>query len=267
MKRTITILLFSAIMAVGAFAQEKPKPETKPTETKQPAAQAKPAEQMTAMPTADQIIEKYVQAIGGKAAIEKVTSRVTKGTIEIPAMGANGTTESYAKAPNKFVNVADISGLGAFQQGYTGTVAWSQDPFSGLRDLTGAELSMVKREAELHGDLKIKEHYPKLVVKGKEKVGEREAYVLEGTTAEGSIEKLYFDTQTGLILRKDSEVDSPMGKVPTEFYLEDYREVDGLKMPFTIRQSNPNVTFTIKITDVKHNVAIDDAKFNKPAAK
>lgn len=264
MKRMITILLFSAIMAVGAFAQEKPKPETKPAETKQPAAQAKPAD---AMPTADQIIEKYVQAIGGKAAIEKVTSRITKGTIEIPAMGANGTTESYAKAPNKFMNVAEISGLGAFQQGYTGTVAWSQDPFSGLRDLTGGELSMVKREADLHGDLKIKEHYPKLVVKGKEKVGEREAYLVEGTTAEGSVEKLYFDTQTGFVIRKDVELDSPMGKTPTEFYLEDYKEVDGLKIPFTIRQSTPQVSFTIKITDVKHNVAIDDAKFNKPAAK
>lgn len=262
MKRMITILLLSAVMVAAAFAQEKPKTDTKP-----PADQAKPAAAMQAMPTADQIIEKYVQAVGGKAAIEKINSRVVKGTIDIPAMGANGTTESYAKAPNKFVNVADISGLGAFQQGYTGTVAWSQDPFSGLRDLSGGELSMIRREADIHGDLKIKEHYPKLVVKGKEKVGEREAYVLEGTPADGGPEKLYFDTQTGLMVRKDAEVDTPQGKIPTETYLEDYREVDGIKIPFSIKQSNPNVTFMIKITDVKHNVAIDDAKFNKPAAK
>jgi hypothetical protein len=253
MKRTLTILFFCLTLAVSALAQTAPK-----------EADKKPAE---ALPTIDQILAKAIEATGGKAAIEKHNSRVMKGTLEIPAMGMTGTTETYAKAPNKFANIATISGFGSFSQGYDGKIAWSNDPVQGLRELSGAELALARREAEFYSDLKFKEMYPKAVVKGKEKVGSGEAYVVEATPAEGGPEKLYFDVQTGLLVRRDFTLDSAQGQIPTETYLEDYRVVDGVKIPHTIRQSNPAVQFTIKVTEVKHNVPVDDAKFNKPSGQ
>ena len=261
MKRTLTILFLCLAVAITAFAQggqDKKPADPKPADPK-PTTEA--------LPTVDQINAKYVQAIGGKAAIEKLNSRLVKGTIEIPAMGMSGPTESYAKAPNKTANKISIGGLGDFAQGYDGTTAWEQNPMAGFRVLSGTELAMMKREAEFYGDLKFKELYPKAVVKGKQKLGDRDVYLVEATPAEGSVEQLYYDVQTGLLARRDFVADSPQGQMPTETYLEDYREVDGVKIPFTIRQTNPAVSFTIKITEVKHNVPVDDAKFNKPASQ
>ncbi|HST20102.1 MAG TPA: hypothetical protein VLR90_03235 [Blastocatellia bacterium] len=260
MKRTLTILFLCLAVAITAFAQggqDKKPADTKPTDTKA----------TDALPTVDQINEKYVQAIGGKAAIEKLKSRTLKGTIDIPAMGIKGTTESYAKAPNKSANRSSIDGIGDFMQGYDGTTAWEQNPMAGFRVLGGAELALVKRDAEFYGDLKFKELYPKAVVKGRQKLGDRDVYLVEATPAEGGVEQLYYDVQTGLLARRDFVLDSPQGQMPTETYLEDYKEVDGIKIPFTIRQTNPAVAFTIKVLEVKHNVPVDDAKFNKPASQ
>ena len=245
-------------LALSALAQQKPAD-----------AQAKPMDQTpaAAMPTADQIIDKYVQAIGGKAAVEKITSRSAKGTFDMPAMGVNTPVETYSKAPNKSVFILDIPGFGMVREGYDGTVAWAQDPQLGMREKTGVELAQMKLASEFHRDVKLKQLFPKMVVKGKEKVGEREAYVIEATPAEGGPEKWYFDTQTGLLLRQDMEAENPQGKVPVTVIFEDYRDVDGVKIPFVLHQSNPAISFTIKFTEIKHNVPIDDAKFNKPAAQ
>ena len=254
-----------AISALAQSSQQKPptgQPAAKPTDPK--PADAKPAD---AMPTIDQILDKFVQALGGKAAIEKLTSRVSKGNFEIPAMGAGGPIEMYAKAPNKNLVIINIPGFGTIQQGFNGTVAWAQEPTSGLRELSGAELASAKRDAEFYADIKFKEMYSKMTVKGKEKVGEKEAYVVEAIPTEGAPQKIYFDTQSGLVLRQDREVESPQGKMPVEVYLEDYKEVDGIKLPFTVKQVTPSISFTIKIQEIKHNVPVDDAKFNKPSGQ
>jgi hypothetical protein len=255
MKRILNTLLVIAALTVTAFAQGG---------SQKPAADAKPAADM---PTADQIVEKYVQAIGGKAAIEKQTSRVSKGTFDLPAFGASGTAEIYEKAPNKTASVITIAGFGVVQEGYDGKIAWSQDPQSGLREKAGAELASAKLDAEFLKPLKIKQLYPKLVVKGKDKVGDKEVYVVEATPVESSVETWYFDTQTGLMLRQDAERESPQGKQPIQVYLDNYKDVDGIKLPFKIHQVTPAFTIDIKIDEVKHNVPIDDAKFNKPAAQ
>ena len=262
------MIFICAMLAASAFAQssqQKPatgQPAAKPADMK--PADTKPAE---ALPSVDQILDKFVQAIGGKAAMEKVTSRVSKGNFEIPAMGAGGPIEIYAKAPNKNLVIINIPGFGVVQQGFNGTVAWSQDPTTGLRELSGPEMVSAKREAEFYADIKFKEMYPKMTVKGKDKVGDKEVYVIEATPSEGSPAQLYFDTQSGLMLRTDREAETPQGKMHVEIFLEDYKEVDGIKMPFTVKQNTPAISFTIKIDEVKHNVPVDDAKFNKPPAQ
>jgi len=261
MKRTLTTLFLCLAVAITTFAQGGQ--DKKPADPK-PTTDPKPTE---ALPTVDQIVEKHVQAVGGKAAMEKLTSRVMKGTLELPAMGFSGPTETYAKAPNKFGNRSTLTGVGEIAQGFDGTTGWQQNPMVGLRTLSGAELAFIKRAAEFNSDLKFKELYPKAVVKGKQKLGERDVYLVEATPAEGSPEQLYYDVQTGLLARRDFVIDSPQGQLPTETYLEDYKEVDGVKIPFTIRQTNPAYALTIKYTEVKHNVPIDDAKFNKPASQ
>lgn len=251
MKRILTVFLFALMAIIPAFAQNKPAD--------------KPAPPAAALPTVDQIIEKYIQATGGKAAHEKLNSRVSKGQFEIPAMGAGGSLESYAKAPNKVKTTITIEGFGVVEQGFDGTVGYSSDPQNGLHEMTGDELASTKRDADFYGNLKIKEYFPKMTVRGKDKVGDHEVYVVDAVTAEGSAEVFYFDTQNGLLVRSDSQRATPQGKMAIQVYMDDYKEVDGVKVPFTIRQENEAMAFVIKFSEIKHNVPVDDAKLKKPS--
>jgi hypothetical protein len=126
--------------------------------------------------------------------------------------------------------------------------------------------AQLRREAEFHKETRLKEVYPKMTVLGRATVGGREAYVVEASPADGgSPEKLFFDAQTGLLVRKYSEARTALGQFPTQTDYEDYREVDGVKLPFSIRWAIPGRVWGRKITEVKQNVPLDDAQFNAPA--
>jgi outer membrane lipoprotein-sorting protein len=255
MKRTLTMMILCMAVAVTALSQQKPADQgTKPP----PAGPT---------PTVDQILDKYVQALGGKASLEKFNSTASKGTFEIPTFGASGTAEVWEKAPNKTALRLDIPGFGIVQEGFNGTVAWSQDPQSGLREKTGLELAATKLDAEYYRPIKLKQLYPKITVKGKDKVGDKDAYTLEATPAEGPAETWYFDATTGLLARIDAERESPQGKASVQVFQEDYKDVDGVKVPFSMRIVSSAFTIIIKFDEVKHNVAIDETKFNKPVAQ
>jgi len=217
-----------------------------------------------ALPTADEVVDKYANAIGGKEAYEKLNSRLSKGTFELPAMGASGSIEMQAKAPNKTISIIDIPGFGVISRSYDGTTAWSQDPQTGIRELTGNELALQKRGADFFQAVRLKELYPKREVKGKEKVGEREAYLVEAVPSEGGPVKMYFDTENGFLTKIQLDVETPQGTLDVQTMLGDYKEVDGVKLPFTMRQVAGALEFVIKIQEVKHNVPIDDEKFKKP---
>jgi len=128
-------------------------------------------------------------------------------------------------------------------------------------------LAAIKRDADFYRDIKLREIYPQMTVKGKDKAAGREVYVIEATTADGITDKLYFDTETGLLLRRDSKEVSEKGETPVREVYSDYKEVDGIKLPFSIRRASPAMTYTIQVTEVKQNIAIDDAKFKEPATR
>lgn len=254
MKKLVLMLAFALMASLTVVAQEKkadaPKPDAKPA---------------AALPSVDEILDKYVKASGGKEAIQKLTSRTSKGTFEIEAMGMSGGFQSFAKAPNKSTTIVEIPGFGTVQDVFDGTKAWDSNPQTGLRELAGEELAAKKRDADFYQTINMKTHYPKMTVKGKEKVGTAEAYLVEATPAEGSPEKLYFDVTTGLLIRTDVERDSGQGKMAVEAYMSDYKMVDGVNIPHTLKQVTPMFSMTIKMTEIKHNVPVEDAKFNKPA--
>src|SRR5215472_1203973 len=254
--RKVILILFVVLVAAGAALSPDKQTGAKPE-----------AKAGGALPTVDQILDKYVQAIGGKAAVQRVTSIVMKGTFEAPAFGASGTVERYSKAPNKLAIVVEVGGFGTVQSVFNGTTGWSQDPQNGMRDLAGKELAQTKVEADIYRDIKLKEIYPKMTVTGKDKVADRDAYVVEASSPDAGSAKLYFDAQNGLLVRNDSTNYNGTEEVPTQTLLEDYKDVDGLKVPMTIRQTNPNISFILKFNEVKSNVPVEDSKFNKPASQ
>jgi zinc protease len=255
---------FSVIVAMGVALGTVARAQT-PAASTVPGSAAAPT---AALPSADQVLKHYAEAIGGRAAWEKLHSRVSKGTIEIPAMNnLSGTIEVHMKAPNSILVVINLGGA-VIEQGFDGTTAWSDDPRNGLRVLAGGELEDEKREANFYHALDLQKIYAKMIVTGTEKIGEHDTYVMEATpTAGGEADKLYFDTKSGLEVRSVNHRHTPDGSMEFSANIGDYRDVDGIKLPFSVAQSSSQSAFTITFTDIQHNVDLADSQFAKPAGE
>jgi len=227
----------------------------------------------TTTPSIDEIFAKYVEAIGGKAAVEKITSRVSKGTVEVVGLEEKGTVEVYEKAPQKLVQIVKIRGAGGWAWGFNGSMAWNFVPATGkVEETKGQGLTMAKFEADFYQALKLKERYSNVTLNGVQKIqyrdGPRETYVIEATPVTGGDpEKFYFETQSGLLIRHDTVDKSEDGKVPIREFLLDYTAVDGIKVPFTRRLAQGPLIFIFRYTEVKQNVVIDDGRFNMPSVR
>ena len=230
---------------------------------------AQPQSSPTPRPTptpADEIIGKYVTAIGGQANIDKVKSRTLTGSSTNGA-GTPIPFEILQAAPNKFYIRATLD-QGTFERGFDGQVGWEKSA-RGVRQLNSLEVSRLQGSINLWGNLKLKEQYTRLRTIGRDKVGDRDTYVILGTRSETESERLFFDVETGLLLRRITYLRTMVGTIPEQYDFEDYRDVDGVKLPFTIRVSsvdagNPVATRTF--SNMKLNAPADDSKFKMPAA-
>ena len=251
--------LLLTVLCAGAGRAQTPAPAAAPAQARsEPKADDK-------LPAAEEVFDRYLKALGGEAVLDKFKSRVTRGTVEISPMGVKGTFETSQRAPDRTVTTLEIVGLGTIRQGFDGTVGWAKDPFTGLRDMKGGELAATQRGALLN-PAGWRKAYKSMKVTGRSKVGERDAYVVEGAHAGVTPDKLYFDAQTGLLLRMDAVIDSPQGRIISETTFDDYREVDGVKVPYTSRASLGAATVVLKVEEVKHDAALEDKIFAKPAS-
>jgi hypothetical protein len=175
--------------------------------------------------------------------------------------GVRFAIEIYSKAPNKRVEILDTTeNRGVTGRGYDGTNGWSMNMTeTGLRQLEGAELAMIGRESDFYRALRLDQLYKRLTVVAKENIDGRDVYVVEAIPESGNPEKLYFESASGFLFRRDVVY----GKTPVQHYFEDYKEIDGIKLPLTLRSEGP-IKLVTRLKEIKHNVAIDDAKFKSP---
>jgi zinc protease len=263
-KKALGICVLGLLCGFMARAQDPAKPGAAPASATQTGGATQAA---AAMPTGDQVLDHYVQAIGGRAAWMKLNSRVSKGTIEIPAMdNLTGTLEIHEKAPNSMLAVISLGG-GVFRQGFDGSTAWSDNPRDGLRILTGGELDDARREASFYHPLELRKNYIKVTVTGIERVNEHDTYVVEAAREKGAPDRMYFDVQSGLLVRSVNQRFTPDGLTEFQADVEDYTALDGVKLPFTVRQAGGGSAFVIHFTEVQHNLQLADAQFAKPAAE
>jgi hypothetical protein len=232
-----------------------------------PAARSLAAPKIEAtnpLPSVEQILARYIEALGGKDAIIRLTSRVARGRVDMPGVRRGGTFEVYAKAPNKSVSTLDVYPIGIIKQGFNGRDGWDQTKETGLQDAVGEDLAALERDADFYSPLRLKVKYPKMTLGGKVNIGYREAYMVEAQPTIGEVEKLYFEKESGLLIRWDVVRATVEGKALAVVYLDDWRMIDGVRLPFLISQSFPGFTFVLKFEDVKHNLPVDDTLFNKP---
>ncbi|HJS23221.1 MAG TPA: c-type cytochrome, partial [Pyrinomonadaceae bacterium] len=217
------------------------------------------------LPSVKQILDRYVQALGGAEALTKITSRSAKGS-RIGADGVLVPEEVHQKAPDKILTVTSYPNV-VFSNGFNGTAAWAHSSREGATPLPEQLLVQIKRDAVFYKELKTGELYSSLTVLGRGSVRDAEAYVIQATPVNGAVEKLFFDVATGLLVRRYTESDTPLGKLPLQMDYEDYREIDGIKQPFLIHWSMPGRIWGRKIDEIKQNVQLDDARFNPMTAR
>src|ERR1035437_1195230 len=223
-----------------------------------PVAAAKP----DVFPSIDAILDKFIKASGGKAVIESINSDVSTGTIDI-----NGGTfpfEFDQQSPDKWRIEVKLPDDKLYLQFSNGIKEWEHDPEQGLKEMSSGKMQELTRDGDLQSAIHLKKYYPKMELKGKDKVGDRPVYIIEASSAQGHPKVLYFDTETGLQLREDSTKDTKHGTVSQSTYMEDYKDFQGGMVAYTIRQVNNGQIVTMKIGEIKRNIPIDDKRFEKP---
>jgi len=245
-----TVMSEAAGAATGA--SHRPEDENKSSEPKE-----------AALPTPDQLLDKYTMAAGGPAAIDRITSRVMTGTIDFG--GKSLPIDIYAKEPGKrisFTRMADGDNVTAFN----GHEGWLGSPGHPLREMRGSDLDGAAIDADLHLATHFKQMFGEMRVQGTEKVGDHDTYLLVGMRENKPPVQLYFDEQSGLLVRLVRFGDTVLGLMPTQIDYADYRDANGVKVPYRWTLARPSGVFTIQITQLQQNVPVDDAKFIKPPA-
>ena len=216
-----------------------------------------------ALPTADQIIDKYIQAVGGAEALQKITTRVQKGTASVGQSTYN--VEVSSKAPNKRISVVNTPN-GDNVTAYNGHTGWMGSGGRPPHEMTAQEDEAINFDATFYLPTEIKKMFSQLRVRPSPKIGRTEVYLVIGSNPGQPPVRLFFDRVSGLLMRTVRYAETPLGRNPTQVDYSEYRVDSGIKLPFQWTVARPLGRFTIQIAEIHQNVPIDDSKFEKPAA-
>lgn len=216
-------------------------------------------------PTVQQVFDKYVAAVGKPEAVSKFQTLVVKGT-NAASQGRTQNFEATLKGADKALLVIEVPQGGSMRRALNGSAGWMSGP-RGQRALGPNELAEARRTADLFNVVKLAPA-PTMRVAGRRKVGERDAIVVVDRPSENIQRRYFFDAETGLLLRITTLTDAILNQIPDQVDFEDYRDVDGVKLPFVVRVSSIDTFFsrTQTITEVKHGVSVEDTIFDMPPA-
>jgi len=232
-----------------------------------PANGAEPTKPAGGAPeAARQVLMRFIDASGGETSLRKQPTRLTIGSFESPAMGVHGTIEILQAAPGQMFQKLIIASTATITMGTDGQQAWMNVPGVGVQLMDGLQRDQFIEESDLMALLEYPNRLANLGVKPSSKVNGIDCLVVDGVNKLGKTETMYFDRASGLLLRWDrSKLDPSSNWVDTETYFEDYREVDGVKLPFKISQKMPaDQAFNLVITSVKHGVETPADRFKVP---
>lgn len=215
-------------------------------------------------PTADQLLDKYLQAVGGVDALAKITSRAAKGNV-LAADGGKTPVEIYGKGTEQRIVIMHAA-QGDTISGYDGNAGWTSNPERGPRDMSAADLEAAKLEDGLYLATHVRQIYSRWRAGRPEKIGGRDTTVLNGSAPGHLPVRLYFDAQSGLLLRMIHFIETPLGRLPGQVDYADYRDQDGVKVPYRLILGRPSGRTTIQFDLVQDNLPVEDSKFAKPAA-
>jgi photosynthetic reaction center cytochrome c subunit len=239
-------------VGVPVLSADAPKPAP---HTHDEGAEANPN-----LPSADQILDKYLAAVGGADALMKVKSRIQKGNLE--AGGIQFPIEVYSQGPDKRISISHPQG-GESVTAFNGEVGWLTIR-NGIHMMTGSEREAARIDAQLYFPARVRQLYKEFHVRPGEELDGHQTYMVMAKDANLPALRLYFDQQSGLLVRQMRFAETPLGRNPTQIDYADYKEIDGVKIPYRWMLTRPNGSFTIKVDQVQQNVPIDEKLFVPP---
>jgi len=256
----------------SSMAPVRPGPGDPPIVAPNPNA---PKSVPVVLPSVDDVLSKYEQAIGSSAAVKKASTLVAKGIVEMAVPNPPGVAgppqighlavEIDRKAPNKAVQTIQLAN-GASLQGYDGSMGWLAGPVG--RELMGGELQTVQDWAEFIPALQFKEDHTNVRVAAADKIDGHDVFVVTGVAKNGSgVDRLYFDAQTGLLVRGATNMNSVLGSFPETTNFDDYRDVSGVKIAHTVQVMSPEGDKTYKFDQIDIDTPVEDARFQQPPPK
>ena len=217
------------------------------------------------LPPARQVLDRYVQAIGGNtAAVARHQSRRMVAEMSMPAAGMTMTMETFSARPNKMLVKMQIPGMGEMLQGYDGQVAWSMNAVQGPRILAEAELAQTIRQADFDAVVDPARGFTSFETTERTEMAGRPCYMVRLTPAEGDPVYSCFDTETALMLGTRTKQKTPMGEVEASVTLSDYRDFGGLKLPARTTTSVAGQEMVLTIKEITYG-DVDPAVFALPA--
>jgi hypothetical protein len=197
---------------------------------------ATPAVAEDGPPQAEALIQKMIDATGGKAAYAKLQSRFSTGKMSLPKMGVELSQTTWAQRPNKSYALMESPALGTMESGCDGSTVWDNSSMAGPSVKKGSERAVLLREADFDNWPNWKKYYKLATTTGADTVAGQATWKVEMVPREGSPETLWMDQATGLVLKTSMKIQTEMGEVPVDVFMEDYREVCGMRIPFRTRQ-------------------------------
>ena len=248
----VCLVSFSTAVAAQTAAQT-----TKP-EQKAPAAGT--------LPSARTIIDRHIEAIGGRKALAALNSHRIKGKMEIPANGISATMEVLSARPDKTIIHMNVPGMGEMSEGFDGTHGWAVTPMTGPALSTGAELEDRKHAAYFDSELREESRYEYMKTVDKTTFEGRPVYKIVLKRKGAATEDVeYYDVETGLRAGAELTRNTPMGAVNVVAIQTDYKKFGDVMFPTTIRQKMMGAEQIMTLISIEHNV-VDPASFDPPAA-
>jgi hypothetical protein len=225
--------------------------------------------QDTKLPTAEEVINKSIEALGGQAEFAKIHNRVLKGILEVTGQPNKITLTIYEAEPNKRYSLTDVPGMGKVESGSDSNVCWQITPM-GPAVLEGADRALALRQATFNDLLHWKQLYQKVECVALETVDEHACYKLVMTPAEGQGEPeiAYYDSKTYLPTKSVMTMKGPMGEMTLESVPSDFKKVDGVLLPAKLTQTQKagpmSQTVSVTFDSVEQNVEIPADRFALP---
>jgi len=229
-------------------------------------AQVSNAEKPAKTPTAEKILDRFVEATGGIKAYDKLQNSVVKGSLDIPAAGITLDIVAYSARPNKAYSKAEAPAIGSFESGTDGAICWENSVMQGARVLEGAELAEKLRESAFESMAYWRAIYDTVTVAGVDTVAGSPCYAVVLKAKEGKPRTYCFDQKSGLLAKTRSIVASQMGDIPVEAFPTDYRKEGDILVSHKTTMKLMSQERVMTITSVAYNVAIPDSVFAIPAA-